>query len=121
MIPPPMIGDLGQGDQGQRRAELREQFHRERSRPYGSEFTDEVDAQLIDPAPQWSGLTRLRHDGKMMPDLEALSAAFKDLKRVYTLNELRRMAGIHDLDFEWANQPWMEPGSLPAWRRRERR
>jgi HK97 family phage portal protein len=113
-IPPPVIGILDKAIKSNVK-ELREQFLREVLAPHGSEFTDEIDAQLIDPAPQWSGLdSGFDMSKQMLPDLEALAIAFKDLKRVYTINELRRMSGLPDLPFEWANQPWMEPGSLPA-------
>jgi HK97 family phage portal protein len=113
-IPPPVMGILDKAIKANVE-ELREQFLRDVLAPYASEFTDEIDAQLIDPVPQWSGLTSgFDMSGQMLPDLEALAVAFKELKRVFTLNELRRMAGLADLPFEWANQPWMEPGSLPA-------
>lgn len=113
-IPPPTIGILDKAIKANV-GELREQFFREVLVPYGSEMTDEIDAQLIDPNPAWSGLTTgFDMSARMLPDLEAMAVAFKDLKRVYTINELRRMSGLHDLDYDWANQPWMEPGSLPA-------
>lgn len=95
--------------------ELREQFLRDVLASDGSEMTDEIVAQVMDPAPQWSGLgCGFDMSERLLPDIEALAQAFKELKRVYTLNELRRMSRLPDLPFEWANQPWMEPGSLPA-------
>jgi hypothetical protein len=113
-VPPPVMGILDKTIKSTL-AELREQFTRETLNEYASEMTDEIDAQLIDPAPQWSGLNSgFDMSGNLLPDLEALSTAYKELKRVFTLNELRRMAGLPDLPYEWANQPWMEPGSLPA-------
>ena len=113
-IPPPIMGILDRAIKSNVE-ELREQFLRDVLAPYASEFTDEIDAQLIEPAPQWSGLTSgFDMSGQLLPDIEALAVAFKELKRVFTLNELRRMAGLPDLPFEWANQPWMEPGSMPA-------
>jgi HK97 family phage portal protein len=114
MVPQPVIGILDRTIKSTA-AELREQFTRECLARHASEFTDELEAQLIEPAAQWSGLTTgFDMSGSLLPDLEALSIAFKELKRVFTLNECRRMAGLPDLDFEWANQPWMEPGSMPA-------
>jgi HK97 family phage portal protein len=113
-VPPPVMGILDKTIKSTL-AELREQFTRETLNEYASEMSDEIDAQLIDPAPQWSGLNSgFDMSGNLLPDLEALSTAYKELKRVFTLNELRRMAGLPDLPYEWANQPWMEPGSLPA-------
>jgi HK97 family phage portal protein len=113
-VPPPIAGILDKAIKSNVE-ELREQFLRDVLAPAGSETTDEIVAQIIDPAPQWSGLScGFDMSARLLPDLEALAMAFKELKRVYTLNELRRMSGLADLDFEWANQPWMEPGSLPA-------
>ncbi|MCU4184016.1 phage portal protein [Acidiferrimicrobium sp. IK] len=113
-IPPPVMGILD-GAIKANVEELREQFLRDVLAPHGSEFTDEVVAQLIDPSPQWAGLgCGFDMSERLLPDIEALAVAFKELKRIYTINELRRMVGQPDLEFEWANQPWMEPGSLPA-------
>lgn len=113
-IPPPVMGILDKAIKANVE-ELREQFLRDVLAPYGTEMTDEIDAQLVDPNPAWSGLTTgFDMTTGMLPDLEALAVAFKDLKRVFTLNELRRMVGLVDLEFDWANQPWMESGSLPA-------
>ncbi|MDQ1426623.1 MAG: hypothetical protein QOK39_99, partial [Acidimicrobiaceae bacterium] len=95
--------------------ELREMYTREVLHPHGAEFTDEIEAQLIDPHPSWAGAMAGFDDSeRLTPDLEAFAIAVKDLRRVYTINELRRMKNLADLPFEWANQPWMEPGSLPA-------
>lgn len=113
-IPPPVMGILDKAIKANVE-ELREMFLRDVLAPYGTEMTDEIDAQLVEPNPAWSGLTTgFDMTTGMLPDLEALAIAFKDLKRVYTINELRRMVGLHDLEFDWANVPWMEPGSLPA-------
>jgi HK97 family phage portal protein len=113
-IPPPVMGILD-GAIKSNVEELREQFLRDVLAPHGSEMTDEIVAQVIEPAPQWSGLgCGFDMSARLLPDLEALAVAFKELKRVYTLNELRRMAGLPDLAQDWADQPWMEPGSLPA-------
>lgn len=113
-IPPPCMGIL-EGAIKANVEELREMLLRDVLAPHGSEITDEIDAQLVETTPAWSGLTTgFDMSAQLLPDLEALALAFKDLKRVFTMNELRRMAGMPDLDFEWADQPWMEPGSLPA-------
>lgn len=113
-IPPPVIGILDKAIKANVE-QLREQFLRDVLAPHGSELTDEIVAQLIKPSPQWSGLgCGFDMSERLLPDLEALAVAFKELKRVFTLNELRRMSSLPDLPFEWADQPWMEPGSLPA-------
>ena len=113
-IPPPIMGILDKAIKSNV-AELREQFVRDVLGPHAAEFTDEIDAQLVEPSPAWSGLTtHFDMSERLLPDIEALAVAFKELKRVYTLNELRHMSGKPALDFEWADQPWMEPGSLPA-------
>jgi HK97 family phage portal protein len=112
-IPPPVMGILDRAIKSNV-AELREMFLRDVLAPHGSEFTDEIEAQMIEPNPAWSGLTAgFDMSQQLMPDLEAFAIASKDLKSVFTINELRRMAGLPDLDFEWANQPWAVPGSLP--------
>jgi HK97 family phage portal protein len=113
-VPPPVAGILDKAIKSNVE-ELREQFLRDVLAPTGTEFTDEIVAQIVDPAPQWAGAgCGFDMSDRLLPDLEALAVAFKELKRVATLNELRRMMRLEDLDFEWANQPWMEPGSLPA-------
>lgn len=113
-VPPPVAGILDRAIKSNVE-ELREQFLRDVLAPNGTEMADEIEAQLIDPAPQWSGLScGFDMSERLLPDIEALAVAFKELKRVFTMNELRRMARLPDLEFEWADQPWMEPGSLPA-------
>lgn len=113
-IPAPVLGILDKAIKSNV-SELREQFIREPVADFCSELTDEIDAQLIDPNPAWSGLeSGFDMSGRLLPDIENWATAMKELKRVYTLNELRRMSGLPHLDFEWADQPWMEPGSLPA-------
>lgn len=113
-IPPPVLGIMDHAIKSNVE-ELREQFLRDVLGPHGTELSDEIDAQIIDPAPQWSGLScGFDMSERLLPDIEALAVAFKELKRVFTLNELRRMSKLPDLPFEWADQPWMEPGSLPA-------
>jgi hypothetical protein len=82
---------------------------------HGSMKSDEIQCQLTDPNPAWNGYTvGFDMADRLLPDLEALAIAFKDLKRLYTINELRRVVQLEDLEFDWADQPWMEPGSLPA-------
>jgi len=113
-VPPPIMGILDKSIKSNVE-ELREQFVRDVLGPHCAEFTDELDAQLIEPNPAWAGLTtHFDMSERLLPDIEALATTFKELKRVYTLNELRHMTGKPALDFEWADQPWMEPGSLPA-------
>ena len=113
-VPPPIMGILDKAIKSNVE-ELREQFVRDVLGPHCAEFTDELDAQLVEPNPAWAGLTtHFDMSERLLPDIEALATTFKELKRVYTLNELRHMTGKPALDFEWADQPWMEPGSLPA-------
>jgi HK97 family phage portal protein len=113
-ISPPVMGILDKAIKSNVE-ELWEQFLRDTLGNHGSEFCDEIEAQLIDPAPQWSGLTTgFDMSARLLPDLEALATSIPGLQRVWTLNELRRMVGLADLEGEWANQPWMGPGSLPA-------
>jgi hypothetical protein len=53
--------------------ELREQFLRDVLQPHGSEFTDEIEAQLIEPAPQCAGLMAgFDMSERLVPDLENL-------------------------------------------------
>jgi HK97 family phage portal protein len=113
-IPPPVMGILDNAIKSSVK-ELREQYLRDVLAVHGSMISDELQTQLVDPNPSWGGLTvGFDFTARLMPDLEAFAIAVKGLQSVYTMNELRRMAGLPDLAFEWADQPWMVPGSLPA-------
>lgn len=113
-IPPPIMGILDKAIKANVE-ELREQYLRDVLAPHGSMLSDEIQCQLVDANPAWAGyVVGFDMSERLLPDLEALATAFKELKRVYTMNELRRIVQLPDLDFEWADQPWMEPGSLPA-------
>jgi HK97 family phage portal protein len=120
-IPPPILGILD-GAIKANVSELREMYLRDLVAPHGSGMTDEIDCQLCGETPAWINFsTGFDFSERLLPDLEKLALAFKTLKQVYTINELRRMKGLTPLadpetgkQYEWANQPWMEPGSLPA-------
>lgn len=113
-VPPPVVGILEQAIKSNVK-ELREQFLRDGIGIWAGDFESELQAQLIDPRPQWAGLfAEFQLAEALRPDLEARSSVYQRLQPYFTVDEIRGFENMRPLDMPGVTDvPWVASGAMP--------
>jgi HK97 family phage portal protein len=115
-VPPPILGILERAIHANV-TELRSQFLRDVIGPKSDEFMAAICAQLIGQNPQWNGyFTAFDMNHALRPDLAARAEVYKNMRHVWTPNEMRQMEGEPPLVGEagaYADTVWMPSGEVP--------
>lgn len=118
-IPPPILGILDRAIKSNVK-ELREQYVRDGLGPLAADTEDELQAQLLYPAPAWQTLfTEFQLAEQLRPDLEARALVYQRSSFWLTIDDIRKLENLPPLRIAGVTDvPWSVSGSQPisAWK-----
>ncbi|MGH9248310.1 MAG: phage portal protein [Acidimicrobiales bacterium] len=118
-VPPPLVGILDRAIMSNVR-ELRDHYVRDTVGPHSELAEGDFEAQVIDRDPRLTGVfAEFDLAAQLRPDVEARAKAYRDMRFVYSLNELRRRENLPPVDHPDADVPWIPLNEAPIDQRPE--
>lgn len=112
-VPPPLVGILDRAIMSNVR-ELRDHYVRDTVGPHSELMEGDFETQVIDRDPRLiSVFAEFDLAAQLRPDVEARAKAYRDMRFVYSLNELRRRENLPRVDHPDADVPWIPLNEAP--------